>query len=61
MNVSVRGGASDEELSAVLALLAGRQAEAAPTGYELWRRTRLQALRRGVDRSTGRNSRARTG
>ncbi|MGN6606205.1 MAG: acyl-CoA carboxylase epsilon subunit [Jatrophihabitans sp.] len=48
--VSVRGAASAEEVAAVLAVLHGGAAGAARPagvgGYERWRRTRLEALRR---------------
>lgn len=44
VQVRVRGGASAEELAAVLAVLSTRDELPAP--YEQWRRARLAALRR---------------
>lgn len=47
--VRVRGGATEEELAAVLAALQGAaipsEPAGRPSGYERWRRTRLAALR----------------
>ena len=48
MNVTVRGGATAEELAAVLAVLTGPPAEPEPSRYQQWRATRLQARRRAV-------------
>ena len=43
--VSVRGGATPEEIGAVLAVLSRSVAfDAEPTGYELWRRNRLRVI-----------------
>jgi hypothetical protein len=43
--VRVTGSPTAEELAAVLAaLVATGHGEAAPTGYQLWRQTRVQAL-----------------
>jgi hypothetical protein len=43
--VRVTGSPTAEELAAVIAaLVATEHSEAAPTGYQLWRRTRVQAL-----------------
>ncbi|MCW2496949.1 hypothetical protein [Jatrophihabitans sp.] len=61
MNVEVSGGASAEEVSVVLALLSARPGGEQPSGYELWRRTRLQALRDGASRPPGRAARFTAG
>lgn len=42
IDVRIRGGATSDELAAVLAVLRPRE----PSAYERWRRTRLAALRR---------------
>ena len=42
---TVSGGASADELAAVLAALARRRPEPPARMYERWRRTRLAALR----------------
>ena len=42
--IAVRGNATDDELAAVLAALAERQARE-PSAYERWRSGRLAALR----------------
>jgi hypothetical protein len=42
----VRGGATPEELAAVVAMLRGRESSAlAESGYERWRRLRLAVTR----------------
>jgi hypothetical protein len=46
MSVRVRGGATAEELAAVLAVLTTSTAAPEPSRYEQWRATRLRALRR---------------
>ena len=44
--VVVRGAASPEELAVIVATLGScRQSEIAESGYELWRRLRLRAVR----------------
>jgi hypothetical protein len=48
MSVRVRGGATAEELAAVLAVLTGPSPDPAPSRYQQWRATRLQARRRAV-------------
>jgi hypothetical protein len=47
-SIEVDGGASAEEIAAVLAAIAGRRgpAEAPADGYAAWRRGRLAALAR---------------
>jgi hypothetical protein len=50
--IAVRGNATDEELAAVLAALAERQARE-PSGYERWRSGRLAALRRSGEHGQG--------
>jgi hypothetical protein len=48
-DLQVRGGATPEELGAVLAVLsAGAAPHTDLTGYALWRRTRLRAVRAQV-------------
>lgn len=44
-DVTVRGGATPEELGAILALLRRGNDEPEMSGYELWRRNRLRVLR----------------
>jgi hypothetical protein len=45
-SVRVTGSPTAEELAALLtALTASHQGASAPTGYALWRETRLRALR----------------
>jgi hypothetical protein len=44
--LTVRGGASDEELAAVIAALASRPEPPESSGYEKWRRARRAALSR---------------
>ncbi|MEO8888950.1 MAG: hypothetical protein ABI301_00390 [Jatrophihabitantaceae bacterium] len=43
--VRMSGAATAEEVIAVLAALSRHDVEAEPTGYELWRRRRLRAIR----------------
>jgi hypothetical protein len=43
--VRVRGHATAEEVVAVLAALSRQDVAEEPTGYELWRRRRLRAIR----------------
>ena len=44
--VVVRGAASPEELAVIVATLGSRrQSEIAESGYEIWRRRRLRAVR----------------
>jgi hypothetical protein len=65
--LSVRGGASAEELAALVAALGGAAPRASTAsdpargpGYARWRRTRLAALRAGTDIGTGLGAAART-
>jgi hypothetical protein len=44
MGIDVRGGASAEEVAAILAVLATVPAADPAAGYALWRATRLAAL-----------------
>ncbi len=44
-DVRVRGGASDEEVAAVIAAVATRAGVPEPSGYERWRAARLAAVR----------------
>ena len=44
--VTVHGNPTAEEVAALLALLSARPADEEPDGYQLWRATRLKALRR---------------
>ena len=44
--IPVRGGATAEEPAAVIAVVAGRERAAVPDPYRVWRRTRVQAIRR---------------
>lgn len=56
--VTVRGGATAEELGAVLAVLAmGTGGDRGPVGYELWRRNRLRVMRAETGESRVRTSR----
>jgi hypothetical protein len=50
MTVQVRGNATAEELAAVLAVVAQREAPSRPDGYERWRAGRLAARDAGVRR-----------
>ena len=53
----VRGGPTSEELGVVLALLsAGATTHTDLTGYALWRRTRLRAVRARVPESAAETS-----
>ncbi len=54
MSLTVRGGATAEELAALLAVLRVRSTLPRPPGdYERWRATRLAALRTGGGRRPG--------
>jgi hypothetical protein len=48
--ISVRGGATAEEVAAVLALLTRSEPAPPPDPYRRWRQTRLAALRAEVRR-----------
>jgi hypothetical protein len=50
--VQVRGNATDEELAAVVALMAQLERRVEPDRYAEWRRTRLAAVRARLESTT---------